>query len=109
MLDRPADTPPTLAGGTLAGDKFAGANLRGAYFRGLRWVLDHPQVTAVIPGSTRVEHVASNLAAATLPPLPATTHEAFHRFWAEQVDPLVRGPQKSRIRDLRAVFRRSQD
>lgn len=59
----------------------------------LRWVLDHPQVTAVIPGATKVSQVESNIAAAVLPSLGDTFHSAVRTLWQEQVDPKVRGEQ----------------
>ncbi|HUB76526.1 MAG TPA: aldo/keto reductase [Solirubrobacteraceae bacterium] len=37
----------------------------------LRWVIDQPGVSSVIPGATRPEQVAQNAAAAALPPLRA--------------------------------------
>jgi aryl-alcohol dehydrogenase-like predicted oxidoreductase len=38
----------------------------------LKWILGHPAVTCVIPGTRRVEHLRDNLAAAT-GPLPDAT------------------------------------
>lgn len=35
----------------------------------LRWILMHDAVSTVIPGSTKPEHIADNIAAADLPPL----------------------------------------
>src|SRR4051794_13411531 len=40
----------------------------------LRWILDHPEVTTVIPGATKVSQVESNVAASGLPRLPKETH-----------------------------------
>jgi aryl-alcohol dehydrogenase-like predicted oxidoreductase len=52
----------------------------------LRWILDQPQVTVVIPGARNAEQAAANAAAAALDPLDAQTHAAV----AEIYDDLVR-------------------
>lgn len=57
----------------------------------LRWILDHPAVTAVIPGASRPEQVRANVAAAALPPLTADTHAALSAIWRDDVAPRVRG------------------
>lgn len=57
----------------------------------LRWILDHPAVTTVIPGATRPEQVAANCRAGALPPLGSDLHARLRAYWAEQVRPLVRG------------------
>jgi aryl-alcohol dehydrogenase-like predicted oxidoreductase len=41
----------------------------------IRWILDHPQVTTVIPGATKVEQVEKNMAASDLPQLSKSTHQ----------------------------------
>jgi len=35
----------------------------------LRWILDFPEVSCIIPGASKVEHLNSNIKAAELPPL----------------------------------------
>jgi aryl-alcohol dehydrogenase-like predicted oxidoreductase len=40
----------------------------------LRWILDHPEVSTVIPGARNAEQGAANAAAAALPPLPESAH-----------------------------------
>lgn len=57
----------------------------------LRWCLDFPQVTTVIPGATRVEQVRSNARASDLIPLPASVHEQLRQFYCERVSPFIRG------------------
>jgi aryl-alcohol dehydrogenase-like predicted oxidoreductase len=57
----------------------------------LRWILDHPQVTTVIPGASRVQQVHSNMAAAGLPPLPEETHRNLRSLYDEQVRGIIRG------------------
>ena len=37
----------------------------------LRFILSNPDVTTVIPGTRRLEHLAANVAAAAAGPLPA--------------------------------------
>ena len=57
----------------------------------LRWCLDFPQVTTVIPGATRVEQVRSNARASDLAPLPASVHEQLRQLYRERVSPCIRG------------------
>ena len=57
----------------------------------IRWILDHPQVTTVIPGATRVEQVEKNMAASDLPPLSRSTHVQLRNLYDEKIKPLVRG------------------
>lgn len=57
----------------------------------LRWCLDFPAVTTVIPGATRPAQVETNAAAAALAPLSATRHEALAEFYQLQVAPWIRG------------------
>jgi aryl-alcohol dehydrogenase-like predicted oxidoreductase len=51
----------------------------------LRWVLMHPEVSTVIPGASRPEQVASNLAAAALPPLSAEQMQGVRRIYDELI------------------------
>ena len=46
----------------------------------IRWILDHPQVTTVIPGATKAEQVEKNMAASDLPPLDKSTHRRATKF-----------------------------
>jgi aryl-alcohol dehydrogenase-like predicted oxidoreductase len=57
----------------------------------LRWILDHPAVTTVIPGATRAEQVRANAAASAQGPLGTATHDALRTFWQQHVQPHVRG------------------
>jgi aryl-alcohol dehydrogenase-like predicted oxidoreductase len=57
-----------------------------------RWILDHPAVTTVITGATRVEQVAANVSASTLPPLPPELHARLTAFHDAEVLPHIRGP-----------------
>jgi len=51
----------------------------------LRWVIDQPGVTAVIPGARNVEQVLGNVAAATLAPLTADQLAACERVYDERI------------------------
>ena len=57
----------------------------------LRWILDHPEVTTIIPGASRVEHVMSNAAASSLPSLSPTLLEDLSDFYREEIHEHVRG------------------
>ncbi len=58
----------------------------------MRWVLDFPAVSVVIPGATKVEHVQSNASAADLPPLSPALHQQLRDFYASRVASHIRGP-----------------
>ena len=58
----------------------------------LRWILDHPAVSTVIPGAKNPEQARANASAAAIPPLSAATHAALAKLYAQEIDPLVRGP-----------------
>ncbi|SOC50596.1 Predicted oxidoreductase [Blastococcus aggregatus] len=51
----------------------------------LRWVIDQPGVTAVIPGARNVEQVRGNVAAAALPPLTDTELADLERLYDERI------------------------
>jgi len=57
----------------------------------LRWCLDHPAVTTVIPGARNRAQAEAN-AASDLPPLPADVHARLRDFFLQEVRPAVRGP-----------------
>jgi aryl-alcohol dehydrogenase-like predicted oxidoreductase len=58
----------------------------------VRWCLDHPAVTTVIPGARTPAQATANAAAAVRPPLPAELHAALAAFYRDEVRPHVRGP-----------------
>jgi aryl-alcohol dehydrogenase-like predicted oxidoreductase len=58
----------------------------------LRWILDHPAVSVVIPGASSPAQVQSNVGAAALAPLSAELHAALARIYREQVRDHIRGP-----------------
>jgi aryl-alcohol dehydrogenase-like predicted oxidoreductase len=55
----------------------------------LRWIVDQPAVTVVIPGARNPEQAHNNAAAAGLSPLSAEAHEAVTAVYDELVRPLV--------------------
>jgi len=57
----------------------------------IRWILDHPEVTTVIPGATKVEQVKNNMAASDLPPLTESTHQQLRNLYDEKIKPFIRG------------------
>jgi aryl-alcohol dehydrogenase-like predicted oxidoreductase len=57
----------------------------------LRWVLDHPQISSVIPGATKLSQAVSNVNASALPRLTQAQHEALTGLYESQIAPLVRG------------------
>ncbi|NTS41309.1 aldo/keto reductase [Flavisolibacter sp. BT320] len=57
----------------------------------LRWILDHPEVTTVIPGASSSKQVESNLAAAALAPVPEAVHQELRAYYDQSVKPSIRG------------------
>jgi aryl-alcohol dehydrogenase-like predicted oxidoreductase len=57
----------------------------------IRWILDFPQVTTVIPGATKVGQAISNVGAAALPPLPAEVHGALRKLYDAEIRPEIKG------------------
>lgn len=59
--------------------------------RSIRWILDHPAVTVVIPGASRPAQVLENVAAGGDPPLSAEEHGRLRAFYEAEVRPRLRG------------------
>ncbi|MEO5997334.1 MAG: aldo/keto reductase [Chitinophagaceae bacterium] len=57
----------------------------------LRWILDHPAVTTVIPGASRISQVESNTTASSLTPLTDGIHQSLRRLYEEKIFPKIRG------------------
>ena len=57
----------------------------------IRWILDHPEVTTVIPGASKVAQVESNVAASGFPPLSKVTHQQLRLLYDEKIRPVIRG------------------
>ncbi|GAA3762772.1 aldo/keto reductase [Plantactinospora mayteni] len=55
----------------------------------LRWILDQPGVTVVIPGARNAEQARANVAAAALAPLPAEATATVDTVYTELVRPQV--------------------
>lgn len=57
----------------------------------LRWILDHPAVTTIIPGASRPEQVKSNASAAALPPLSPDLHKKLAEVYQTYAHDFIRG------------------
>jgi aryl-alcohol dehydrogenase-like predicted oxidoreductase len=57
----------------------------------IRWILDHPEVTTVIPGASKISQVNSNVEASTLPPLSPEVHQQLRKLYDEQIKGQIRG------------------
>jgi aryl-alcohol dehydrogenase-like predicted oxidoreductase len=57
----------------------------------IRWILDHPEVTIVIPGATKVTQVHSNVGASSLPPLHTETFNELRKLYDEKIYNSIRG------------------
>jgi len=66
----------------------AGSGVSTAAFA-LRWVIDQPGVTAVIPGARNVTQVRGNVAAATLAPLSDSQLSDLERLYDERIRAVV--------------------
>jgi len=49
----------------------------------LKYILNHPTVTSVIPGSSRAEHIRSNVSVAALPNLPQDILKKLQQLWLD--------------------------
>jgi aryl-alcohol dehydrogenase-like predicted oxidoreductase len=58
----------------------------------LRWCLDFPEVSVVIPGAKRPEQARENAKASDAPPLPPELHGRLKSLYAERIAPHIRGP-----------------
>ncbi|WP_169950036.1 aldo/keto reductase [Microbispora sp. H11081] len=55
----------------------------------LRWIIDQPGVSVVIPGARNAAQARGNAAAAGFPALPAETHEAVREVYDDLIRPQV--------------------
>ncbi len=55
----------------------------------LKWILMHEEVSAVIPGASRAEHVSSNVRASGIPPLSAEQMTAVREVYDRYIRALV--------------------
>jgi aryl-alcohol dehydrogenase-like predicted oxidoreductase len=58
----------------------------------LRWILDHPAVSVIIPGARNAEQARANAKPSELAPLPQELHAALRDFYLKDVKGNVRGP-----------------
>jgi aryl-alcohol dehydrogenase-like predicted oxidoreductase len=58
----------------------------------LRWCLDHPAVTTIIPGARNRAQAEANAAVSDMPSLPPTFSARLLEFFLKDVKPAVRGP-----------------
>lgn len=58
----------------------------------LRWLLDQPAVTTVIPGASRPSQASANAAVSNFAPLSKETHSALATFYRNEIDAHIRGP-----------------
>ncbi len=58
----------------------------------LRWILDFPAVSTVIPGASSAKQIESNVTASELPPLSGELHKLLSDFYEQQVEMHIRGP-----------------
>jgi aryl-alcohol dehydrogenase-like predicted oxidoreductase len=57
----------------------------------IRWILDHPEVTTVIPGATKAEQVKKNMEVSDLPLLNQSTHQQLRSLYDKKIKPFIRG------------------
>ena len=58
----------------------------------LRWCLDFPAVTTIIPGARNAAQAKGNASASDLAPLPDELHEKLRAFFQNDVKGAIRGP-----------------
>jgi aryl-alcohol dehydrogenase-like predicted oxidoreductase len=58
----------------------------------LRWCLDHPAVTTIIPGARNRAQAEANAAVSDHPPLPPTFSAMLREFFEREAKPAIRGP-----------------
>lgn len=57
----------------------------------LRWILDHPHVTTVIPGASKVAQVKSNMETSNMPMLSESIHRHLRSLYDEKIKQEIRG------------------
>lgn len=57
----------------------------------IRWILDHPQVTTVIPGASKISQAQSNVNASSLPVLEVAVHQQLRQLYDNDVKPVIQG------------------
>lgn len=57
----------------------------------IRWILDHPEITTVIPGASKVAQVEANVQASSLSRLSAHIHQELRQLYDAEIKPVIRG------------------
>jgi len=57
----------------------------------IRWILDHPEITTVIPGASTPEQVQTNVLASDMESLPQATHQQLRELYNTEIRPIIRG------------------
>jgi aryl-alcohol dehydrogenase-like predicted oxidoreductase len=57
----------------------------------IRWILDHPEITTVIPGASKYQQVISNMSSSDLSPLSAALHDSLAEYYYNTIQPSIRG------------------
>ncbi|MEO6851545.1 MAG: aldo/keto reductase, partial [Mucilaginibacter sp.] len=57
----------------------------------MRWILDHPEVTTVIPGASKISQVTSNISASSLQSLSQDTHHKLRELYNAEIYDKIRG------------------
>lgn len=55
----------------------------------LKWILEHPQVSCIIPGASKIDHLTSNLSASGLANLSTEQKQVLQSIYKEDIKPLV--------------------
>ena len=57
-----------------------------------RWILDHEEVSVIIPGATSADQARANASISELPPLSQPLHERLANYYQAKVHSFIRGP-----------------
>jgi aryl-alcohol dehydrogenase-like predicted oxidoreductase len=57
----------------------------------MRWILDHPAISTIIPGASSPEQVKQNAEVSALAPLSADLHQSLRSFYKDKVEQHIRG------------------
>jgi aryl-alcohol dehydrogenase-like predicted oxidoreductase len=57
----------------------------------LRWILDHPEVSTIIPGASKIVQVKTNALASSMQPLDSRIHSELESFYKAKVEGFIRG------------------
>jgi aryl-alcohol dehydrogenase-like predicted oxidoreductase len=58
----------------------------------MRWILDHPEVSCVIPGFKNGQQVEDNLGTLEVPSFTEEEKRRLHDYYLQEVEPHIRGP-----------------